>query len=506
MQQTSNTKSYDVFISCKSEDYVYAEQIYDYLVEHDFRVFLASRELRKLGDSEYRRAIISALKSAYHLIVFSSKPEYIESEWVYYEWDAFINAKLKGFKQGNIFTILKDVLIEDISMDLWKYESMSLDNYKETLLNYVETPEHKLLKEKLEQERQQKEESEKALRELKKQLEQTYESFYEQQVKLDTIERSKIASILHKLKISNRSCPACQNGVELEEEYCHWCGYKLDPIDGIKEFSNLTIPNSKRIGFHQAIFQKVQQANTIEKELLRYQKEAKHIIDELKENNYRLNHKIESAIQTENALKNEKEQISHNLTLAVEKEKDAKQKLNKVSAQVTDMSERISYKDLQIAQLNKKLKESETRLQVISTLSSELKEAKSQIALLTKTIEQYKTEKNNNKAAYPSWNAKTDSSLNQSATAATTSAHKISTYPKYHILFRTLSSENRPTLFKYITEILNCSLSEAKRLVDNSLNNYVKLPKEFSSETDVENITKQIMSITSASAIWKRQM
>lgn len=54
---------YDVFISCKSEDYIYAEEIYEFLTENGVQTFLASRELRKLGDSEYRRAISQALKS-----------------------------------------------------------------------------------------------------------------------------------------------------------------------------------------------------------------------------------------------------------------------------------------------------------------------------------------------------------------------------------------------------------------------------------------------------------
>lgn len=60
---------YDVFISCKSEDYIYAEEIYNFLKENGFNVFLANKELRQMGDSEYRKAISQALKSTYHLIV-----------------------------------------------------------------------------------------------------------------------------------------------------------------------------------------------------------------------------------------------------------------------------------------------------------------------------------------------------------------------------------------------------------------------------------------------------
>lgn len=48
---------YDVFISCKSEDYVYAEKVYIFLKENGINAFLASTELRKLGESEYRRLL-----------------------------------------------------------------------------------------------------------------------------------------------------------------------------------------------------------------------------------------------------------------------------------------------------------------------------------------------------------------------------------------------------------------------------------------------------------------
>lgn len=131
---------YDVFISCKSEDYKYAEEIYQFLTDKGIHTFLASKELRNIGDTEYRRAISTAMKSAYHMIVFASKAEYIDSTWVYYEWDMFVNAMLKGFKKGQIMTILKGVNTDDINMDLWKYESFTFENYKENLIDYVETP------------------------------------------------------------------------------------------------------------------------------------------------------------------------------------------------------------------------------------------------------------------------------------------------------------------------------------------------------------------------------
>lgn len=55
---------YDVFISCKSEDYEIAEEVYLYLKDNGFHVFLSSKELRRMKDSEYMNAISEALDSA----------------------------------------------------------------------------------------------------------------------------------------------------------------------------------------------------------------------------------------------------------------------------------------------------------------------------------------------------------------------------------------------------------------------------------------------------------
>lgn len=132
-------EKYDVFISCKSEDYAYAESIYSFLQSNGINAFLTSMELRNLRESEYRSAITSVLKEVTHMIIFASKAEYIDSRWVFYEWDWFVNAKLKGFKQGNIVTVLKDVPVSKINADLWKYESLTLENFRETLLLYVDT-------------------------------------------------------------------------------------------------------------------------------------------------------------------------------------------------------------------------------------------------------------------------------------------------------------------------------------------------------------------------------
>ncbi len=131
---------YDVFISCKSEDYKYAEEIYEFLEANGIHTFLASKELRKIGRSLYREAIDDAIDSSYHLIVFSSKSDYVSSDWVKYEWDFFLTLQLSEKRPGQMITILKDVNIKELPKTFLRCQSFFYSSFREDLLRYVETP------------------------------------------------------------------------------------------------------------------------------------------------------------------------------------------------------------------------------------------------------------------------------------------------------------------------------------------------------------------------------
>lgn len=226
---------YDVFISCKSEDYKYAKEIYKYLKENGLNVFLASEELRRRGDSEYRSAISSVLRSAFHMIVFASKAEYIESSWVKYEWDMFITAKLKGFKQGQILTILKDVEVNDIIMDLWKYESLKYHSYKNSILDYVDTSRFK---------------KKKALQEVI----DLSEEYRKKLLELESIDGPKITKALKNAGITYRVCPVCNNRIEITGNYCKNCGRRFMHLEGIEELEYLTSINKSQVDLAKAVF------------------------------------------------------------------------------------------------------------------------------------------------------------------------------------------------------------------------------------------------------------
>ena len=124
--------NYDVFISCKSEDYPYAHLIYKFLTDElGYVVFLADAELRKKGVAEYGEVIDEALDSAEHLILFSSKVEYINSSYVRNEWRTFLEEKRSGRKSGNILTVLKDVTISSLPISLRHFQSFTYDRYKD---------------------------------------------------------------------------------------------------------------------------------------------------------------------------------------------------------------------------------------------------------------------------------------------------------------------------------------------------------------------------------------
>lgn len=125
--------NYDVFISCKSEDYPLAKPIYDYLVECGLVVFLASVELRKSGVAVFGKVIDAALESAEHMIVFTSKAEYVTTTYVEDEWRTFDNEIRSGRKSGNIITVLKGVSVANLPIGLRKYQSFDYNDYRDVV-------------------------------------------------------------------------------------------------------------------------------------------------------------------------------------------------------------------------------------------------------------------------------------------------------------------------------------------------------------------------------------
>ena len=136
----STETKYDVFISSKSEDYHLAEKVYDFLTAKGLSVFLASKILEKLGESEYASKIDEVLDNSTHLIVVSSKLDHINSKWVKYEWSLFSSDLKSGYRQGNLLTILSNSIeLKDLPASLRHRQSFRLDAFQENIMGYLVT-------------------------------------------------------------------------------------------------------------------------------------------------------------------------------------------------------------------------------------------------------------------------------------------------------------------------------------------------------------------------------
>ena len=125
-----DSQKYDVFISCKSEDYAYAREIHDFLTSENYSVFLADADLRKEGRARYGKVIDEALESATHLVLFASKPSYVVSTYVEEEWRIFLEEQRSGRKSGNILTVRKGFDIAELPISLRGSQSFAFDEYK----------------------------------------------------------------------------------------------------------------------------------------------------------------------------------------------------------------------------------------------------------------------------------------------------------------------------------------------------------------------------------------
>jgi hypothetical protein len=95
-----------VFISARSTDYPYAEQVYRLLVSAGVPTFFSQVSLPELGSSDYRKQIDRTLDEAEHMIVITSSVENVLSSWVEAEWGFFVNEKRSARKKGNLVTMV----------------------------------------------------------------------------------------------------------------------------------------------------------------------------------------------------------------------------------------------------------------------------------------------------------------------------------------------------------------------------------------------------------------
>ena len=131
---------WQVFISFKSEDAMYAEKIYDALTAHDIDAFFSKKSLPRVGESDYGSAIDEVLDEVKHLVVVASQKENVLSGWVKYEWGFFVNELKSGRKpDGNIVIVTAgDMKPKDLPPSLRHQEAVPYGpGFEATVMSYL---------------------------------------------------------------------------------------------------------------------------------------------------------------------------------------------------------------------------------------------------------------------------------------------------------------------------------------------------------------------------------
>jgi len=130
---------FDVFISCKSKDYVLAHELYDYLVYNGFKPFLADTSIKEVGIDQYTALIGEVINVCQNMIVFATNLDYIETPYVAAEWHTFVNDINTGHKpNAKLVNILSpNINVHNLPAWLRDKQCFTTENYKDGLLNFL---------------------------------------------------------------------------------------------------------------------------------------------------------------------------------------------------------------------------------------------------------------------------------------------------------------------------------------------------------------------------------
>ena len=132
-------RGYDVFVSCKSQDYALAYDLYVYLESNGFKTFLADMSIKDIGIDQYTALIGEVIDICSHMIVFTTKVEYLRTTYVYAEWNKFANDINSGRKpNGKLLNIISpDIDVHSLPSWLSDKQCLTTENYKDDLLCFL---------------------------------------------------------------------------------------------------------------------------------------------------------------------------------------------------------------------------------------------------------------------------------------------------------------------------------------------------------------------------------
>lgn len=132
------THDFDIFISCKSEDYVSANELFIFLEENDFKPFLADPYMREFGHDLYDDAIREVIGICDTMIVYATDAAYLSAPKVHEEWSIFSSEITTGRKNGKLLTVVSpSIRPDDLPIGLHHLECFTTDKYKDSLIPYV---------------------------------------------------------------------------------------------------------------------------------------------------------------------------------------------------------------------------------------------------------------------------------------------------------------------------------------------------------------------------------
>lgn len=146
-------QKYDVFLSYKhtcandeiTSDSMLAEQIYYELVKRGFSVFYSEDSIFKIGISDYKKAIDTALDNTSILVVIASDIDFLRSGWVEYEYETFYEDILsERNKNGMIISYTDNVNQNQLPRTLSRFQNYSqsktnVDKFIDFITNVIKS-------------------------------------------------------------------------------------------------------------------------------------------------------------------------------------------------------------------------------------------------------------------------------------------------------------------------------------------------------------------------------
>lgn len=142
LNQQIEEQSFDTFISCKSEDYESATELYDFLTWNGYKPFLADKTLRQVGTDNYGYLIRKVIDQCKNMFVYASNVDYLTTPYVSSEWNQFLDQINSGYIDGHLYSIIPSgAKPTDLPAGLKTRQFFHINNYKKEILHYLQNNE-----------------------------------------------------------------------------------------------------------------------------------------------------------------------------------------------------------------------------------------------------------------------------------------------------------------------------------------------------------------------------